>query len=181
MTSWLSYLPVLIESFVIFIMLRIEFRVLCMLGKHSVTKPCLQPQLFMLYGLIVLHGLMKDTAGALVLVIGMYVSPKDENPIGEGLAASGVFHMEWQTWEALLIIGLDSIVRHRIQSPTSIPLPLLLSIINWKGYWSENLAWSLYFLRFTSNNECGFQVSESFIDQVWNTLNIWYFSLYITC
>lgn len=65
-----------------------------MLGKHSVTKPCLQPQLFMLYGLIVLHGLMKDTAGALVLVIGMYVSPKDENPIGEGLAASGVFHME---------------------------------------------------------------------------------------
>lgn len=121
-------------------MLRIEFRVLCMLGKHSVTKPRLQPQLFMLYGLTVLCGLMKDTAGALVLVIGMYVSPKDENPIGEeALAASGIFHMEWQTWEALLSIGLDSIVRHRIQSPTSILLLLLLWIINWKGYWSETL------------------------------------------
>lgn len=40
-------------------------------------------------------GLMKDTsAGVLVLVIGMYVSPKDENPIGDALAASGIFHME---------------------------------------------------------------------------------------
>jgi hypothetical protein len=37
---------------------------------------------------------MKDIAGVLVLVIRMYVSPKDENPIGDALAASGTFHME---------------------------------------------------------------------------------------
>lgn len=48
----------------------------------------------MLCGLIMLYGLMKDTSGVLELVIGMYVSPKNENPIGDALAASGIFHME---------------------------------------------------------------------------------------
>lgn len=42
-----------------------------------------------------LDGLMEDTsAGVLVLVIGVCVSPKDENPIGGALAAWGIFHME---------------------------------------------------------------------------------------
>lgn len=176
MTDYATFL----DSFnllLFFPVLRIELQALCMLGEHSchwTTSSTL---------LIMSDGLMKDTsAGVLVLVIGMYVSPKDENPIGDALAASGIFHMEWQTWEALLNMGLDSIVRH-VGFRAHLPLFFFYSyqLLTGKVIGSENLAWSLYFLRFTSNNECGFQVTESFIDQVLSTLNIWYFSLYITC